>query len=264
MKYRVARALACIGGLLFASSSMAADVFTPMTPEAPVTVTREGWTFTFAPYGWAAGLSGDVGVFGLPPVEVDLSFEDILDHLDFAAFAVGEARYGRFSIIGDVSYVKLSGAAGTPRGVLASSVEVSSEQFMGLIGAGYSVVDTSSARLDVFGGARIWSADTEISFSGGLLDGISRSDGDTWVDGVVGLRGNYSITPRIYLTGWGLIGAGEADVDWDVAAAVGYRFNDRIEAVAGYRALGVDFSNDEGFVYDVVDHGPLLGVVVRF
>jgi hypothetical protein len=242
---------------------MAADVYTPVTPEAEQVVTEQGWTFTVAPYFWAAGISGDVGQFGLPPVDVDASFSDIFNHLDFGAMAIGEARYDRYSIFGDIMYSKISGAAGTPRGMLASSVEVSSETFAGLIGAGYSVLENSSGRLEVVGGARVWSVDTEISFSGGILDGVSRSDGATWVDAVAGLKGNYSITPEVYLTAWGLVGAGGADIDWDVAGAIGYRFNDRIAAVAGYRALGVDY-RDDGFVFDVVQQGPILGMVVRF
>ena len=40
-----------------------------------------------------------------------------------------------------------------------------------------------------------------------------------------------------------------------VAAAIGYRFSDTVSAVAGYRALGVDYSND-GFLFDVVQQGP--------
>lgn len=61
----------------------------------------------------------------------------------------------------------------------------------------------------------------------------------------------------------GLVGAGEADIDWDVAEAIGYRFNDRISSVIRYRALGVNYSNDDGFL-DVVQQGPILGLVVRF
>lgn len=80
---------------------------------------------------------------------------------------------------------------------------------------------------------------------------------------MAGFRGTYSITPEIYLTGWGLVGAGGADLDWDVAAAIGYRFSDTVSAVAGYRALAVDYS-DDGFVFDVVQQGPILGLVVRF
>jgi hypothetical protein len=60
-----------------------------------------------------------------------------------------------------------------------------------------------------------------------------------------------------------LVGAGQADLDWDVAANLGYQFTDRISAVAGYRALGVDY-NQDGFVFDVVQQGPILGMVFRF
>lgn len=119
-----------------------------------------------------------------------------------------------------------------------------------MIGAGYAFLEDTSGGLEVVGGVRVWSVDTEISFSGGILDGVSRNDGATWVDGLVGLRGNYSITPKVYLTGWGLVGASEADIDWDVAGAIGYRFNDSISAVAG--------------IFDVVQQGPILGLVVRF
>lgn len=263
MKFGFASTLTCVGSLLLAGGAKAADVYSPVAPETQQVETAEGWTFSVAPYFWAAGISGEVGSFGLPTVDIDASFSDIFDHLDFGAMAVGEARYDRYSIFGDIIYSKISGSAGTPLGILASSVEVSSETFMGLIGAGYSLVDNSSGRLDVVGGVRVWSADTDVSFSGGILDGVSRSDGATWVDAVAGLRGNYSITPKVYLTGWGLVGAGGADIDWDVAGAIGYRFNDSISAVAGYRALGVDYSND-GFVFDVVQQGPILGMVVRF
>jgi predicted S18 family serine protease len=43
----------------------------------------------------------------------------------------------------------------------------------------------------------------------------------------------------------------------------GYQFNERVSAVVGYRAAGVDYKND-GFVYDVVQQGPILGVTFRF
>ena len=90
------------------------------------------------------------------------------------------------------------------------------------------------------------------------------SQEETWADPVVGLKGRVSLTPQLYLTGWGMIGGGaSSDIVWDVLGGVGYQFNDTISAVAGYRAAGVDYEN-EGFVYDVIQHGPILGVVFRF
>ncbi|YCI06304.1 hypothetical protein M1D34_30300 (plasmid) [Ensifer sp. D2-11] len=263
MKNCIACTVTAIGACLFAGTVNAADIYSPMTPELQQTTTDSGWTFSFAPYFWAAGLSGDVAQFGLPAVDVDASFSDIFDNLEFGAMAIGEARSGPYSIFADVMYTKISGQAGTPRGVLATDVELTSETFAGLLGAGYSVFESATARLDVVGGLRVWSVESQLSFSGGLFDGRSRSDDATWVDGLAGFRGTYSLTPEIYLTGWGLVGAGGADLDWDVAAAIGYRFSDSISAVVGYRALGVDYS-DGGFVFDAVQQGPVLGLVLRF
>jgi hypothetical protein len=92
MKLEVAWILLAGGSFLFASSARAADIYSPLTPETKPVLTEGGWTFSVAPYAWAAGLSGDTSQFGLPIVHLDSSFSDILDHLDFAAMAIGEAR----------------------------------------------------------------------------------------------------------------------------------------------------------------------------
>lgn len=263
MKVQITHALVAIGICLAAGAVQAADINSPMATEVQQTTTESGWTFTVAPYFWAAGLSGEVKQFGLPAVDVDASFSDVFDHLEFGVMAMGEARNGPYSIFGDVIYTKIAGQGGTPRGILASDVELKSETFAGLLVGGYSLFESQDTRLDVVGGLRVWSVESELSFQGGILDGRSSTDDATWVDGMAGFRGTYSFTPEIYLTGWGLVGAGGADLDWDVAAAIGYRFNDSISAIAGYRALGVDYSND-GFVFDVIQRGPMLGLTVKF
>ncbi|MEQ1950059.1 hypothetical protein [Mesorhizobium sp. CN2-181] len=255
-------ALCLFASALFAVPAHAADVISATAPEAKPAVS-DRWTFSVTPYFWAAGLSGETSQFGLPVVSIDSDFSDILKNLDFAAMVIGDARYDRFSIFGDIIYTKLSAGGDTPRGLLASSVDVTSETFAGLLGAGYSLLEGPSGRLDVVGGIRVWSVDTNISFNGALLDGRSFNDGATWVDGLVGVRGNYSFTPQFYFTGWALVGAGGADVDWDVAGGLGYRINDRFSATLGYRALGVDYS-DDGFLFDVVEQGPIVGLTIRF
>jgi len=258
-KLRLAAALTA----LITDSAVAADVSPLLTQDPQAVEAQDGWTFSVAPYFWMAGLSGQTAQFGLPTVDIDADFGDILGNLDFAFMAAGEARNVRFSVFGDVIYTKLGADGNTPGGILATSVDVTSETFAGLLGVGYAVLDGPEGHLDVVGGVRVWSVDTTISFNGGLLGGIERSDSATWVDGLVGVRGKYSLTPEIYLTGWGLIGGGGADLDWDVALGVGYDFNDRVSAIVGYRALGVDYSND-GFIFDVVQQGPILGLAIKF
>ena len=256
------QAAALCVGLGVASSAYTADI-APGIPDAKVVQSESGWTYTVAPYFWAAGLSGDMAQFDLPEVHIDSDFGDILDNLDFAFMAAGEARYDRFSIFADVMYTKLGADANTRRGFLADSVDVTSKTFAGLLGAGYSVLENQSGHLDIVGGVRVWSVDTTISFNGGLLGGREEDDGATWVDALVGVRGNYFFTPEVYVTGWGLVGGGGADVDWDVSLALGYKFTDTISAVAGYRAVGVNYDND-GFVFDVVEQGPIIGVAFHF
>jgi hypothetical protein len=258
-------ALWAICSVVFTFPVRAADVISATAPDPEPAIT-EGWTFSVTPYFWAAGLSGEVAQFGLPAVDVDASFSDILENLDFAAMVIGEARYDRYSIFGDMIYTKLGASRDTPLGLLADSADVTASTFAGLVGAGYSVLEGPSGRLDIVGGVRVWSVETEISFTGGipLLDGRTFTDSATWVDGLVGVRGNYSFTPQFFAVGWALVGAGGADIDWDVAGGLGYRINERFSATVGYRALGVDYSNDDGFLFDVVQQGPILGLTVRF
>jgi hypothetical protein len=250
-------------GVMLTFPVRAADFISATAPTVEPAIS-DGWTFSVTPYFWAAGLSGETQAFGAPVVSIDANFSDILKNLDFAAMAIVDARNGRYSIFGDLIYTKLSADSATPFGLLATSVDVTAETFAGLVGAGYSVLDGPAGHLDIVGGIRVWSVDTDLSFSGLSLNGQTFSDGATWVDGLVGIRGNYSFTPQFYFTGWALVGAGGADIDWDVAGGLGYRINERFSATVGYRALGVDYSNDDGFLFDVVQQGPILGLTIRF
>src|SRR5688572_18951986 len=60
-KLKAIRVAASVTLIISASTTYAADV----AYEAPPLET--GWTFTLAPYAWAAGISGDVGLFGISP-----------------------------------------------------------------------------------------------------------------------------------------------------------------------------------------------------
>ncbi len=251
-----------IWAALSSTSAVAGDLVSAAAPEAaPVVESR--WTYSITPYFWAARLSGETSQFGLPTVDIDADFSDIFDNLDFAAMLIGEARNGPYSLFGDLIYTKLGASRDTPLGLAADSADVEASTFAGLVGAGYSVLDGPSGRLDVVGGVRVWSVDTDISFNGGIIGDATFSDGATWVDGLVGVRGNYAFTSNLYVTGWSLVGAGEADLDWDVMAGIGYRINDTFSATLGYRALGVDYS-DDGFLFDVVQQGPIAGLTIRF
>ncbi|WP_244555078.1 hypothetical protein [Mesorhizobium prunaredense] len=223
-----------------------------------------GWTFTVSLYGWLAGLEGDVGAGGRT-AHVDATIGDILDNLDIAVMGLAEARYERFGVFTDLNYVKLSTSSDTPFGILASSVDATAHSLMWTAAGEYRLLDQPDASVDAFAGFRLFSIKNELDLNPpGLLGGLELSQQETWADPIVGLKGRVSINPQLYLTTWALIGGGaSSDIVWDVMGGVGYQFTDTISAVAGYRAAGVDYEND-GFVYDVIQHGPILGAVFRF
>jgi opacity protein-like surface antigen len=247
--------------LLLATSLPTAAIAADIAPPEP----SSDWRFTASAYMWATGLSGTAGVFGLPPQDVDISFADIWEKLDFAVMALGEARNGPYVLAMDVTYSKLSADPETPYGILARSIDVTVTSWMVTGAAGYAVVDTDTVGVDLFAGARLWSVENDFELKGGLFDGLEKDDGATWVDPLGGAKLRMNLTPEIYATGWALIGGFGvgSDLMWDLMGGAGYKFTDNFSVFAGYRAAKVDYSGD-GFVYDVIEKGPVMAAVFQF
>ena len=179
---------------------------------------------------------------------------------------VSELRYDRFGIATDLVYVKISGEKGTPLGILARTVSVDNEMLVFTAAGEYHLVELPAGSLDLMAGARLWSVDTTVSVEGGLLGSRERSDGDTWVDPLIGAKGRFDLSPQILSHQLGDGGRLRRLVGLHVGPAwggAGYQFNNHLSAVVGYRGMGVDYEND-GFVFDVVEHGPVIGAVIRF
>ena len=78
---------------------------------APPTITQsEPWQFTIAAPGWMAGMDGTIGVRGVN-ADIDIGFDQILQHLDMIFATRAEARKGPFGIYGEVIYIGLSDGA---------------------------------------------------------------------------------------------------------------------------------------------------------
>ena len=244
----------------FSNAASAADMPGPAPVEV---VTDSGWTFAAAPYFWMAGVKGETGQFGFAPISFDASFSDVIKNFDIGFMGAAEARKGRFAVISDVMYAKVGDTVDTQNGILADSISVDTTTFSMLVAGSYRVIDNPEGNLDLLGGARVWSVDTDITLNNSPLAKTFFSDGDTWVDGMVGASGRLFLSPQVYLTGWAMIGAGGSDLTWDVMGGAGYVWSDRVSLVGGYRALSVDYTNGD-FVYDVVQQGPFLGARISF
>ena len=70
---------------------------------------------------------------------------------------------------------------------------------------------------------------------------------------------------KFYVNGFILIGGFGAGSDfmWDGNLNLGYQWTETISTTVGYRYLAVNYENDD-FLYDVSQDGPILGFSWRF
>jgi hypothetical protein len=228
---------------------------------------NDTWHFQLAPYAWLAGQNGTVATLpGLPPADIDIDFwDDILGNINGALFLVGEARKDRLGVFMDIAYVDIETDNATP-GPYFSSVVSTTESWMVSAAGFYRMVEKPGAFLDVLAGLRYWSVDSILDLRPGLLPGRKVSNQEDWVDPLVGLKGFSSLgESKFFLSGGLFIGGFGAGSDfmWDASVNLGYQWTETFSTTVGYRYLDVDYEED-GFLYDVAQDGPTLGLSWRF
>ncbi len=261
---------ACVKAIGIAAVLSALTPVSAFAADAVPPADSSDWAFTAAAYLWGSGISGQSGVFGLPAQEVDLGFGDILKDLDFAFMGLAEARNGRFVLGVDLTYTTVGSTVKNPRKVetlLVNKIDVDTTSWMVTGFGGYTVFDNDVIRLDAIAGGRLWSVNSDFTLKSdfAVVNGRSASDGATWVDPLIGTRVRVDMAPDIYLSAWAMIGGFGvgSELMWDVMAGAGYEFTDHVSVFAGYRAASVNYSND-GFVYDMLQQGPVAAAVLRF
>jgi hypothetical protein len=287
-------AAACIG-----TASLAADL--PLRPTPPL-LPVPAWTYIAMPYAWLPSINGTTTVKGRS-TKIDASLGEILDRPIpeelFGLMGAFEARNGRFAVMTDLTYMKLgvSDSGAKTRsvhphigGTLAASAAVQFKIFIAEAALAYELVrwegstPGTGTSIDLYGGGRFWWQNAEASLA--LTAGLSIADltihrgraiaasGDvTWLDPLLGLRLRHHFSPatelvlRADIGGFGL----GSDLSWQAMGYLNWEFARTQSAVwsgmLGYRALHVDFSKGAGrshYEYDMLTHGPVLGLTARF
>ena len=232
------------------------------------------WTYELTPYFWAAGMKGDVQSGSLPKTSVDVPFSDIWDNLDFGAMGAFEARKGRWGMLFDAIYIKVSTSATSSRtgpgpigSTLTATADVKMEQTL-LTGAATYRVSDGPTLTDIVGGARYFEADVSASINAslfGLTGNVSRSGDKSWVDPFIGARVQHPLTDRWTVVGYadvGGFGVG-SKFTWQAIAGISYGFSKSISGKFGYRYLSVDYDK-HGFLYDMDTYGLYAGIGFRF
>lgn len=251
-----------------APSAHAQDV----TSTAPMTSTQsddDAWSFRVAPYVWATALNGDIGVDGLK-THVNASVGEVLDHVDGGAMLTAEARYGRWGLITDFIYADLADRKFYDEGLI-KSVKLHVSQYIWSQAGAYRAYQSGKSWLDFLAGFRLVSMDQTLSVSardpfsasGEVSDSVGLDR--TWVDPIIGIRSAVEIAERWAIRTEGDIGGFDANskFTWQAFAALGYDATEATRVLVGYRGLGYDHDRN-GFIFDTVMHGPMVGVGIGF
>jgi hypothetical protein len=245
--------------------ALAANAALAGTPAVEETHTPPSWWLAITPYGWVTATEGDMGVTGhVSPV--DISMNDALEDLEFAFMLAVEGGINRWAFGFDGIFAVFSSSAGLPPGAAPyTNATVDFDQIFCRVHAGYQVLVEDDATLTAFVGARYSYLSADIALTGPGAPTIAADGSKSWVDPVIGLHGVWEINDRWFVHGGGDIGGFgvSSDLIWQAKVALGYRFTASVSALAGYRGLGVDYSNG-GFLVDTVAHGPVIGLSFRF
>jgi hypothetical protein len=286
------RVLRRTAGLLIAANALAASPAAAHAEEAAQAAPASPWHVMVAPYAWAFGLEGEVGV-GDRAADLDASFLDILDRSDSLGALQGhvELQYGRFGAFLDGAYADITASldASASRRFLQADLDADIEQEVLLAEAGlfYRVLEehplwtpaaeSHGGRLtfDVLTGVRYTRLDLEVDAELAVNQRQFEAEFEgvrDWFDPFVGGRINLGLTDSIDLSLRADVGGFEvgSDLAWNAQGLLGYRFTmlgATATAWGGYRALGEDYDDDpdEGrFFWDMILHGPIIGLTMRW
>lgn len=284
------------GAMLLAAPVAAADLTLPTRAEPAPPSFVPGWTFRVTPYGWLTSLNGSQVVRGRG-VDVNASFVDIVESTVgqggslFALMLSMEARNGHLALFGDVigekitierSGLKTRGPAPGVGAAVGAAVDMKFQMAILEAGAAYEIGNIGPVAFDVLAGARYWYQKLDLGLDiattvnlGDLAIGrgraIARSGSVDWIDAFAGIRARVALAPNHHLEFRGDLGAGGSKFTWQALAAYAYDFKTTngvtYSAVIGYKALYVDYVQGSGlsrYEFDMLQHGPVLGMSVRF
>ncbi len=227
-----------------------------------------GWQFEITPYGWWAGLKGSVRDDDLPDdgQSIDQTWSDLFAKLERALMGTVEVRKNRWGGMFDAVDFRLRGG-GTVTGergfTSLTAGGALAQQFYSTAGV-YRAREGKSP-VDVMAGARYalvgWEVDIELSrppLSTGTQPLKSQKK---WIDPYVGARIQQPISKRWSLTGYGDIGGFGVGsrLTMQGLATARFAFTRIFSASLAYRAISEDYDTN-GFKYDMVNAGPMLGL----
>jgi len=253
---------------------------------------------SITPYVWLTSLTGESGARG-QLVDVDQSFGDVVENADSLLGFMGavELQHGAWIFNLNSAYTRAEfgrertrfvtgpgGGSGTVDVDVETEVEsLVLELFAGRRFFEEAVGESGDGRVAVDGFAGVRWTDLDLGIQANALAdavladgtpvqaGVARDVGGdaSWFEPFVGGRVEYRPNERWTFSLRGDIGGFDIDGSafaWQTIAIAGYTWQAdgwTLTLAGGYRALGQDYEED-GVTWDVVTHGPILGLSAGF
>ena len=245
----------------------------------PSSTTRGTWAL-IAPYAWAAGVNGQIGV-GNQLVNVDITPGQVMANLgkvDGALMLHSEVGRGDWGFILDANLIR----AGTSVTTAQANVGVTLQQTLIEALATYRLIEVAdywvegrSASVDLLAGARIYEFSnifTVRPFDPTLPPNVPLGLSTSWVDMVIGGRARAPITKTLDVFGRadiGGFGVGSSSIlAWNLIGGVDWKLSQCASLSAGYRELNVNKTGSgtggQPFVFDAKLYGPFMAFVFQF
>jgi len=223
---------------------------------------------------WLPGINGTAGVRGFT-APVNASFTDILQATD-SLVGLGlrvEADYGPWIFAADGLYMKL---AKDDIRVGPASIEFLATMTLAdadiLYRFGNWNLGSGGGDPTLGAAAGVGGRYMHVGLSLNTANGLSRSQNQDWADPVAAGQLTLDLDKHWQILARGDIGGGGgADLTWSAGTFVGYQFalSSSVSAALklGYEALGEDYHHGSGadqFDWDVIMHGPMLVLAIKF
>jgi hypothetical protein len=220
----------------------------------------DDWRIDFAPfYLWAASTEGTLSAASAT-LPIALDFSDAKDNLSGAFSFHVEASKGRWGLLTDLLFLRLSSGADFTVGAQTVTGNVELDNTIFELGASYLAHE--KAQLGIIGGLRTYTLAPALSFTalGATVTPVDVSQ--TSANAFVGVTLRPKLSDRWMLVSRADIGGGDAELTWSAEAGLAFRIKRWIGLAFGYKGLGIDIQRDDLVVkgYDVVQHGPFFGL----
>jgi hypothetical protein len=137
-----------------------------LTPSAASAQTS-GWEVDIAPmYFWAASTSGNIAINGTKNIPLYLSFSDVSKNLAGAFAFRGEVKKGRWGVLGDVFFIRLSSDVSYTTPILSQPIAGTLKLDEILLDGKVTFEVKSGSRFYLVGGVRTVTMSPTIHFTG--------------------------------------------------------------------------------------------------